>query len=393
MVGQFALGLAIATPITLGTNLYLRAMLATDVGEEYAFADYLGLRLVTTLVAFVCIGALAFRNGLPGANAAVILIVGGSKALDAFSDLFMGWFQQHGHLDYLGLTLSINGVVSLAALSIVLWWTHDIVWAALGTAFGSAFALFAVCLPAAAALLGRTQHNPQRAIASRHVLLPRFEVSILWNLARRATPLGLVSLRSVLMLNIPRYFIAYDLGEHDLGIFAAIAALVLSTLILASSLSLVALPRLAAHYAARNFSSFLDLLKQLAQVGLAQGIAGVIVASFAGRVLLSFFFGAEYARYNDVFVWLMFAALPYMLLSFFESALTAMRRSAIQLQIQFFTLILLCVFCFYLTPRGGIYGTAIAMFITAVLSALAYAFFIYRELNKGHPAALSHPAK
>lgn len=387
MVGQFALGLAIATPITLCTNLYLRAILATDVGEEYAFADYLGLRLSTTLLACVCIGVLAFSHLFPSANAAVILIVGGSKALDALSDLFMGFFQHRGRLDYLGLTLTANGLVSLVALSVMLWWTRDIVWAALGTAFGSEFALLVVCLPAAARLGRRMPHTPPRDQAARSVLRPGFDTATLWKLALYAAPRGLVSLRAVLTLNIPRYFIAYDLGEYALGIFAALAALVLATMLLASSLNMAVIPRLAELYAARNFSAFSHLLKQLVQLGLAQGVVGAIVAWFAGRALLSFFFGAEYAQYHEVFFWLMLTTVPYILISFFEAALTAMRQFKIQMQIQLLNLIVLGTFCYYLTPRAGIYGAALAMFGSAVLSGLAYAVVLYLALKRQSAAA------
>jgi hypothetical protein len=44
MVGQFALGLAVATPVLMLTNLQLRVVQATDVKGVYAFGEYLGLR-------------------------------------------------------------------------------------------------------------------------------------------------------------------------------------------------------------------------------------------------------------------------------------------------------------------------------------------------------------
>lgn len=55
-VGQFALGLAITAPILLFTSLKLRSVLATDVGDQYRFADYLWLRLLTTLAALFADG-------------------------------------------------------------------------------------------------------------------------------------------------------------------------------------------------------------------------------------------------------------------------------------------------------------------------------------------------
>src|SRR5579863_8985813 len=44
MVGQFSLGLAIATPVLMFTNLHLRAVQATDAMHYYSFAEYRLLR-------------------------------------------------------------------------------------------------------------------------------------------------------------------------------------------------------------------------------------------------------------------------------------------------------------------------------------------------------------
>src|SRR5580700_4270976 len=53
MVGQFALGLAATAPLLMFANLQLRTVLATDTRGEYAFSDYLGLRLSSTLLALL----------------------------------------------------------------------------------------------------------------------------------------------------------------------------------------------------------------------------------------------------------------------------------------------------------------------------------------------------
>src|SRR5207237_3931211 len=101
------------------------------------------------------------------------------------------------------------------------------------------------------------------------------------------------SVRSVLNLNVPRYFIAYAVGERELGIFAAIASLVLAGLVVTSSLTLLLTPRLATYYVAGNANAFRQLMLRLVQISLAQGIAGVAIAVIAGPAILSLFFGTE----------------------------------------------------------------------------------------------------
>ena len=77
MVGQFSLGLAIATPVLMFTNLHLRAVQATDARRLYSFAEYLQLRSVMTLAAIAVIAGIAWvrtlrtpnHDGHPGCRA------------------------------------------------------------------------------------------------------------------------------------------------------------------------------------------------------------------------------------------------------------------------------------------------------------------------------------
>jgi hypothetical protein len=55
MLGQFALGLAVVSPVITLTNLQLQQVQATDARQQYQFGDYLALRLITTPLAIVVI--------------------------------------------------------------------------------------------------------------------------------------------------------------------------------------------------------------------------------------------------------------------------------------------------------------------------------------------------
>src|ERR1700761_4467989 len=55
LVGEYSLGLAIAMPVLMFAMLQLRPVIASDVREEYRFGDYLGFRILTTIVASLVI--------------------------------------------------------------------------------------------------------------------------------------------------------------------------------------------------------------------------------------------------------------------------------------------------------------------------------------------------
>jgi O-antigen/teichoic acid export membrane protein len=60
MMGQFALALAISAPIFMFSNMGLRPILATDAGGNYEFSEYLGLRILCSLQAFLVLIIIIF---------------------------------------------------------------------------------------------------------------------------------------------------------------------------------------------------------------------------------------------------------------------------------------------------------------------------------------------
>src|SRR5438093_329611 len=91
-VGRFALGLAVTAPVMIAAGLQLRMVQATDARGEYPFGVYLGLRLVTTALAFATIGIIAISAGYRGDTLLVITFVALAKAFEAVSDIIFGLF-------------------------------------------------------------------------------------------------------------------------------------------------------------------------------------------------------------------------------------------------------------------------------------------------------------
>ncbi|PYV40913.1 MAG: hypothetical protein DMG06_18790, partial [Acidobacteria bacterium] len=128
MIGQFSLGLAIATPVLMFTNLQLRVVQASDARRLYSFGEYLGLRMVTTLMGLVIIAVIAFASGYHPRTAMVILAVGAAKAVESLSDAYYGLFQLDERLDRVGKSMMLKGVASMAGLCSGLLIGKDVLW-------------------------------------------------------------------------------------------------------------------------------------------------------------------------------------------------------------------------------------------------------------------------
>ena len=119
MVGRFALALAVTAPVFMFTNLQLRAVQATDRSHQFAFADYLGLRILSTALALAVIVGLAAWSHYhyPFWIAAVIVMVGLAKGSESISDAIYGIVQWHERMDLIARSMMLKGLISLASFA------------------------------------------------------------------------------------------------------------------------------------------------------------------------------------------------------------------------------------------------------------------------------------
>ena len=127
IVGRFALALAVTAPVFMLTNLQLRAVEATDVTDQFVFADYLGLRIVSTGLALSVIAGLATLSHYPYWIAAVIVMVGFAKGFESVSDAVYGLVQRHERMDLIACSMMLKGLVSLAAFALSIALTRSLV--------------------------------------------------------------------------------------------------------------------------------------------------------------------------------------------------------------------------------------------------------------------------
>lgn len=215
LVGQFALASAITVPILMLSNMQLRDIQATDARIEYSFGDYVGLRLLSTLVALlVILGAIPLL-GYQGETALVIAAFGLFKGVEAISDVIFGLLQQQERMDRIAQSLMLKGILSLIALGSGVLLTGSLLWGILGLTLVWILVITLFDRRSIALILGTDGALPT----------PRWEWRTLWRLLQLALPLGIVMMLIALATSIPRFFVERYLGSHMLGIFAALTYL------------------------------------------------------------------------------------------------------------------------------------------------------------------------
>jgi O-antigen/teichoic acid export membrane protein len=207
-------------------------------------------------------------------------------------------------------------------------------------------------------------------------------VSRRWKLVALALPLGAVTTLTSINLNMPRYFIQAHMGEHELGIFSAMAYATVAMTLISDSLGHCAIPRMSRLYAAGQYTEFRGLLLKLLIAAGAIGIAGLFVAQAAGARLLTIVYSKEYAAYASVFVVLMLATAMHFVASMLTCGITSARQFAVQVPLFLAAVGANAWACARWVPSAGLAGGAMGMVAGAgarlVLAAIVVAYLLLR---------------
>ncbi|MFZ5829534.1 MAG: lipopolysaccharide biosynthesis protein [Planctomycetota bacterium] len=351
IVGQFALGLAVTAPAFMLSNLQLRAVQATDARGQFRFDEYLSLRLLGTLLTLVALPLVCWLSGYGTATALVICAVGLAKGIESISDVIFGLLQHHERMDRIAISMMLKGPLSLAALGLGMAVWGNLLWATLAMAAAWLVVLLSWDVRSASRVGHRWSLGGLSGMSGRRLM----------ELAWLALPLGVVTMLFSLNVNIPRYVLEDYLGEAELGIFAALAALMLAGNQVINALGQSASPRLAKLWQSGSSAGFLRILVRLLAIGLCVGLVSVAVAWFFGQPLLTLLYSADYAAHWQLLVWLMLAATVNYLASFMGYAVTAARSFRMQAPVFTVVVVVTTLWALWDIPRSGLLGGAHAV--------------------------------
>lgn len=381
-VGQFSYATAVTAPIITFSELGLRSIQATDARKEYYFGHYLGLRLLTTLLALLVIGIVIQLKSSNYYVKSIIFIVGLAKSFEAISDIIYGLLQYNELMNRIAYSLIIKGILSILFFGLIFATTHSLLLSVIGLAFSRLillvfYDLYNVLFIAARIDKSIELHNYIIKIPAAY-----WDRTKLLRLAYLAFPLGLVKLVVSLQANIPRYFIEHYLGEAQLGIYAALGYIMVAGNLVNTALGQSASPRLAKYYVSNKIRNFCRLLLKLLFLGGMIGILGVVIAYYFGYKILSIMYSQEYAAYNHIFVLLMVGFLFHFLSGFVGYSLTAVRYLNVQVPTNLLNITLIAVVSYLLIPKHGLTGAAAGAIITNIVDLVVKSCILIHALSR-----------
>jgi O-antigen/teichoic acid export membrane protein len=379
MVGQFALGLAIAAPVFMFANLQLRAVQATDARGEYRFSDYFTLRILSTALGLLAIAGILPFLPCDSATRIVILLVALAKSIECISDVIGGLLQLHEHLDQVARSLMFRGSLSLLLFGATFLWTHSLI-----------ACTTAMCIAWLTILIGYDFRRAKAALLPGEPYL-RFD----WQVARRlivlSLPLGLVMTLISLNTNIPRYLLQRFFGTAELGIFASLAYLMVALNLVVNALCQSATTRLSGLFSEQKFDDYCHLLFRLSIFGVAVALAGVPLSLLCGRTLLTILYRPQYGDYATVLAILVAASGISATAFFLTSGLNAARCFRAQLPIFAASTLTTILGCLILVPKRGLNGAAMALLLSAAVGLAGNLLVLNATLSSARAGAeVSH---
>jgi O-antigen/teichoic acid export membrane protein len=375
-VGQFALAQALATPVIVISQMQLRQLQVTDVAGQQTYGQYLGARLVASVVAVALIMTIALVSQYRGEMLAVIGLVAVAKALESVSDIAHGALQRAERMDLIARALILKGVASLAAFVALLALTGRLLPSVAAMACMWGLVLLVYDMPLSRRVTGGTS----------------WRVAVDWDvlrtLARTALPLSFASGLLALSANVPRYVLEATRGSEAVGLFA-VAAVPLAILAVAhTAVHQATLPRAATHFHHREWGDVRRIATQVAVLQMAGGALLTVLLFFAGEPVMRGLFGAEYVVVAPLAALMAAGVALGGVGAWGVTIIMAGRRFNLQLAFVGAILATQVPLAVVLISRGGLAGAGWSEFIRYVLSAVflvGLGAYVYRTERRQDP--------
>ncbi len=376
LLGIFTFALSLISPVNIFLNFRLRAVVATDIKEDYKIGTYLSARLfgLLLLIFYALLYVLVFQPD--GNQIGILVLVVVAKCFDSYSDLLYGYLQRYERLDIVAKSKVFQSLVLSTGIVLVILLKLPTIY-------------FIVCWTAGSiinAVWYATRHY--RRLLKRNAV-PRIEVmpDLKWFSVKKvlilAFPLGVAAAITSMGSYLPNYFITSFISLETLGRYAAIASLVFIGTTILTALSLAVTPRLAKLWTADNYPQFRQLTIKLCAFGVFIGLSAVVTSLLIGRPILEIVYTPDFGEYAPLLTLLLWAFTARTAFVFLGAALTAMRIFNVHYKTSLIGMTVLAISMFFLIRSHELTGVAWSLILANVVQGLVTLWFFRRAYRAG----------
>ena len=381
--GIFSIAFAVSS-LMLYIGLYgLRRFQASDINEEFKFADYNGMRFITCgAMMLASLGYCAYGcafNGYSMNKAVIVFLVCILKLVQAYTDVIHGNMQQKGRLDVATKCSAGRYVLEVAAIIVTMFITGDLL---ISCAVSAAVSVIVMMLTSVAA--GRKYCD---------TFVPRFGRTEIKTLLIDGFPLFASLFLNMYISNAPKYAIDAYLTEeiqavYNLIFMPAFMVMLLSNFIFNPIIKSYAELWLSDDTAKHNELKRRIRMQLLVVLGLTA--LGLAVAATIGIPVLGLIFGTDLSDYKKELCIVMIGGGALAYAQYFSTVITIIREQKSMIVCYGIAAAAAYALSGILVKSNGIMGAAVMYSIIMVVLAVLLAIITFVKLHNGFNKELMH---
>ena len=313
--GLYSLAMSVFAIFSPIANFGMYTYIVTDMEDRNTSGEYITVSLFTSLAAIIVTTAYAAVTCRPNALP-VVFSYALYKGITVIIDIIHAVDQKAHRMDYIGISLGLQGILTLLSFAVVFATTQNLTVSVLSMALVTLLICIAYDLPRVKVLTHiRLGVSPSRAMG----ILASCSLIVLANIATGA------------FASIPRQSLSTIMGDAALGIYASVATPVAIIQVCSTYIYNPLIGYFAESYHSCNRPSFIRLTL-FTLIGItAIGLISYLGAFLLGKPILALLYGTEVAKYSDLLSLLLLSSVLLGVSSFLCNLLVAVRALKIMM--------------------------------------------------------------
>ena len=374
--GVFSIAFAVSN-LLLYIGLYgLRRFQASDIDEEFKFADYNGMRFITCgamiMASFAYCLYGSYFNNYSMTKAAIVFLVCILKLVQAYTDVIHGNMQQKGRLDVAAKCSAVRYVLEVIAIIVTLFITGDLL---MSCAVSAVVSITVMMLTSVAA--GRKYCD---------TFIPRFGRSEIKTLMIDGFLLFASLFLNMYISNAPKYAIDTYLTEEIQAVYNLIFMPAFMVMLLSNFIFNPIIKSYAELWLSDDPEQHRELKRRIRSqllVVLGLTILGLAVAATIGLPMLGLIFGTDLSEYKKELCIVMIGGGALAYAQYFSTVITIIREQKSMIICYGIAAAAAYGLSGILVKTYGIVGAAIMYAVIMVVLAALLAVITMSKLHKG----------
>ena len=365
--GVFSLAMSV-TNIFYAISVYgMKNFQISDIEGRYTAGNYVLSRVVTGVGSFLLCSVFAVINGYDLRQVLCIIAYMLFKLSETFFDVFLGFYQKHWRMDYMGKSMTMRALIILILFPITLLLTKDLL-----------VAIVLMCISVFVVIIFydlRNAHNLEAIYLME-------KKNCIWPLLWECFPLAVYSMVSTSIGSIPRYFLEIYEGSEKLGIYASVAA---PTLIVQMASTYIFNPMVTVFsesYNEKNKSKFMKTLWQCCMAIAGVSVIAIIGAKILGRFGLNLLYGESILKYEYLLIPLIICTITTAASWLFCGVLTVLRNFRSLIVGNTIAAIVSVICSILLIPIWDMQGASYALLFGNLIGIIIFVVYMIRDINK-----------